>query len=54
MSGIISKTSSSIWKHLLASNFDINGSRNLEPDPEKMITDAEEIRRLDEQTRVKK
>jgi hypothetical protein len=29
------------------------GSRNLEPDPEKLITDPEEIRRLDEQTRVK-
>ena len=30
-----------------------DGSRNLEPDPEKLITDPEEIRRLDEQTRVK-
>ena len=29
------------------------GSRNLEPDPAKLITDPEEIRRLDEQTRVK-
>ena len=29
------------------------GSRNLEPDPEKQITDPEEIRRLDEATRVK-
>ena len=29
------------------------GSRNLEPDPEKLITDPEEIRRLDEATRVK-
>lgn len=29
------------------------GSRNLEPDPEKLITDPEEIRRLDEQTRGK-
>lgn len=29
------------------------GSRNLEPDPEKLITDQEEIRRLDEQTRLK-
>jgi hypothetical protein len=28
------------------------GSRNLEPDPEKLITDPEEIRRIDEQTRV--
>ena len=27
------------------------GSRNLEPDPAKQITDPEEIRRLDEQTR---
>lgn len=30
-----------------------DGSRNLEPDPEKLITDPEEIRRLDEATRVK-
>ncbi len=30
-----------------------NGSRNLEPDPAKQITDPEEIRRLDEQTRLK-
>lgn len=30
-----------------------NGSRNLEPDPEKQITDPEEIRRLDETTRMK-
>jgi hypothetical protein len=29
------------------------GSPNLEPDPDKLITDPEEIRRLDEQTRVK-
>jgi hypothetical protein len=29
------------------------GSRNLEPDPEKLITDPEEIRRLDESTRIK-
>lgn len=29
------------------------GSRNLEPDPEKLITDPEEIRRIDEQTRAK-
>ena len=28
------------------------GSRNLEPDPEKLITDLEEIRHLDDQTRV--
>ena len=30
-------------------NFD--GSRNLEPDPEKLITDPEEIRRIDTVTR---
>jgi len=30
-----------------------NGSRNLEPDPEKLITDPAEIQRLDEQTRVR-
>lgn len=30
-----------------------NASRNLEPDPEKQITDPEEIRRLDGATRVK-
>jgi hypothetical protein len=30
-----------------------SGSQNLEPDPEKLITDPEEIRRIDEQTRVK-
>ena len=29
------------------------GSRNLEPDPDKQITDPEEIRRLDEATQVK-
>jgi len=29
------------------------GSRNLEPDPEKLVTDPEEIRRIDEMTRVK-
>jgi hypothetical protein len=29
------------------------GSRTLEPDPEKLITDPEEIRRIDEQTRVR-
>jgi hypothetical protein len=29
------------------------GSRDLEPDPEKLITDPEEIRRIDEQTRVR-
>ncbi len=28
------------------------GSRNLEPHPEKLITDPEEIRRIDQQTRV--
>jgi hypothetical protein len=28
-----------------------SGSRNLEPDPEKLITDPAEIRRIDEQTR---
>ncbi len=32
--------------------FNPTGSRNLEPDPEKLITDPEEIHRLDEQTRV--
>lgn len=31
-----------------------SNSTNLEPDPEKLITDPEEIRRLDEQTRVAK
>lgn len=30
-----------------------DGSRNLEPDPEKSITDPEEIRRVDEATRVR-
>jgi len=30
-----------------------NGSRNLEPDPQKLITDPVEIQRLDEQTRVR-
>lgn len=30
-----------------------SGSRNLKPDPEKLITAPEEIRKLDEQTRVK-
>jgi hypothetical protein len=31
--------------------FNPTGSRNLEPDPEKLITDPEEIRRLDEASR---
>jgi len=30
-----------------------DGSRSLEPDPDKLITDSEEIRRLNEATRVK-
>jgi hypothetical protein len=30
-----------------------NGLPNLEPDPDKLITDPEEIRKLDEQTRTK-
>jgi hypothetical protein len=30
-----------------------NGSPNLEPDPEKLITDPEEIRQIDEQTRLR-
>lgn len=33
--------------------FNPNGSRNLEPDPEKLMADAEEIRRLDEVTHLK-